>query len=73
MGVSHFVRSHVRLVNVGFIKSVSPILNFELIEEEGTLRPELDKGYNKVNVNSKLSENENKKNNKLGLNQSTTR
>jgi Lrp/AsnC family leucine-responsive transcriptional regulator len=40
-----------RLVNVGFIKSVSPILNFELIEKESTLEPEF----------------ENKKNNKLDL------
>lgn len=52
-----------RLVNVGFIKSVSPILNFELIEKESTLRPELDKEHNKV------SENKNKKNNKLDLSQ----
>jgi DNA-binding Lrp family transcriptional regulator len=48
-----------RLVNVGFIKSVSPILNFELIEKKSTLRPELDKEHNKV------LENENKKNNNL--------
>lgn len=54
-----------RLVNVGFIKSVSPILNFELIEKESALRPELDKEHNKV------SENENKKNNKLDLSQQT--
>ena len=27
-----------RLVNVGFIKSVSPILNIELIEKESTLK-----------------------------------
>jgi DNA-binding Lrp family transcriptional regulator len=51
-----------RLVNVGFIKSVSPILNFELIEDS-TLRSELDKG----NEDSKGSENENKKNNKINL------
>ena len=57
-----------RLVNVGFIKSVSPILNFELIEKESTLRPELDKVYNKNRKNSKEIENENKKNNKLDLN-----
>ena len=56
-----------RLVNVGFIKSVSPILNFELIEKESTLRPELDKEYNKNRKNSKEIENENKKNNKLDL------
>jgi DNA-binding Lrp family transcriptional regulator len=56
-----------RLVNVGFIKSVSPILNFELIEKESTLRPELDREHNKVSKNSKGIENENKKNNKLDL------
>jgi DNA-binding Lrp family transcriptional regulator len=52
-----------RLINIGFIKSVSPILNFELIEKESTLRPELDKEHNKV------LENENKKNNNLDLSQ----
>ncbi|MDF2769133.1 MAG: uncharacterized protein K0S91_1968 [Nitrososphaeraceae archaeon] len=58
-----------RLVNVGFIKSVSPILNFELVEKESTLRPELDKEHNKVNGNSRGLENGNKKNNKLDLSQ----
>jgi DNA-binding Lrp family transcriptional regulator len=57
-----------RLVNVGFIKSVSPILNFELIEKVRTLRPELDKEHNKRNENYKGSENENKRNNTLDLN-----
>jgi DNA-binding Lrp family transcriptional regulator len=56
-----------RLVNVGFIKSISPILNFELIEKYSTLRSELDKEYNKGDENSKGSENENKKNNKINL------
>jgi Lrp/AsnC family leucine-responsive transcriptional regulator len=56
-----------RLVNVGFIKSVSPILNFELIEKDITT-PELDKEHNKRNENSKGSENENKRNNTLALN-----
>jgi DNA-binding Lrp family transcriptional regulator len=55
-----------RLIDVGFIKSVSPILNFELIEKESTLRPELDKEHNKDSVNTKeVSE----KNNKLDLRQ----
>ena len=54
-----------RLVNVGFIKSVTPILNLELIEKGNTLRPELDKKHNKINGNSEVSENENKKNNQL--------
>lgn len=56
-----------RLVNIGFIKSVSPILNFELIEKYSTLRSELDKEYNKGDEKSKGSENENKKNNKINL------
>jgi Lrp/AsnC family leucine-responsive transcriptional regulator len=50
-----------RLVNVGFIKSVSPIFNFELIEKESTLGPELDKEQGTG------TENENKKDNKLDL------
>jgi DNA-binding Lrp family transcriptional regulator len=54
-----------RLVNVGFIKSVSPILNFELIEKENTLRPELDKEHKKTNEIITGIESENKKNNKL--------
>jgi DNA-binding Lrp family transcriptional regulator len=56
-----------RLVNVGFIKSVSPILNFELIEKDSTLRSELDKDHKKGDENSKGSEIENKNNNKLDL------
>jgi DNA-binding Lrp family transcriptional regulator len=54
-----------RLVNVGFIKSVSPILNLDLIEKGGILGSELDKVQNKSSENSKGIENENKKNNKL--------
>jgi DNA-binding Lrp family transcriptional regulator len=56
-----------RLVNVGFIKSVSPILNLDLIEKGGILGSELDKEQNKSSENSKGIENENKKNNKLDL------
>jgi DNA-binding Lrp family transcriptional regulator len=49
-----------RLVNVGFIKSVSPILNFDIIEKESNiLKPELE---------DKATDNENKKNNKQGFN-----
>jgi DNA-binding Lrp family transcriptional regulator len=56
-----------RLVNIGFIKSVSPILNFELIEKESNLGSELDKEYDR---NSEETENDNKKiNNKLDLSQ----
>ena len=57
-----------RLVNVGFIKSVSPILNFELIEKESSSGRELDKEHTKDGENTKGIENENKKNNnKLDL------
>jgi DNA-binding Lrp family transcriptional regulator len=57
-----------RLVNVGFIKSVSPILNIELIEKESTLRSELDKEHNKGYENSGGREkNEYNKNNKLDI------
>ena len=49
-----------RLVNVGFIKSVSPILNFDIIEKESNiLRPEHE---------VKATDNENKKNHKQGFN-----
>jgi hypothetical protein len=75
MAVNLFVRSHVRLallhptvkarftrlVNVGFIKSVSPIFNFDLIEKESTLGSEL------VKEQGTGTENENKKDNKLHL------
>jgi DNA-binding Lrp family transcriptional regulator len=54
-----------RLVNIGFIKSVSPILNFELIEKEGTSGINLDKEHKKTNENFTGIENEVKKNNKL--------
>jgi DNA-binding Lrp family transcriptional regulator len=59
-----------RLVNVGFIKSVSPILNFDIIENENILNLEL-KGEHKSNDNLKLLENENNKNknNKPRINQ----
>ncbi len=45
-----------RLVNVGFIKSVSPILDFDIIERN-VVRPELQKGNN---TNSKVIDNEEK-------------
>ena len=54
-----------RLVNIGFIKSVSPILNFELIEKEGTSGINLDKEHKKTKENFTGIENEVKKNNKL--------
>jgi DNA-binding Lrp family transcriptional regulator len=61
-----------RLVNVGFIKSVSPILNFDIIENENMLNPELKREH-KSNDNPKLLVNENyknkNKNNKPRINQ----
>lgn len=59
-----------RLVNVGFIKSVSPILNFDIIENENILNPELKREH-KSNDNLKLLENDNNKNknNKPRINQ----
>src|SRR5215217_7892500 len=35
-----------RLVNVGFIKSVSPILDFDIIETESILKPALENEQN---------------------------
>ena len=34
-----------RLVNVGFIKSVSPVLNFDIIESENILNPEVKREH----------------------------
>ena len=45
-----------RLVNIGFIKSVSPILDFDIIERN-VVKPELQKGNN---TNSKVIDNEEK-------------
>jgi DNA-binding Lrp family transcriptional regulator len=56
-----------RLVNVGFIKTVAPILNFSLIEKGSILGPEFNKEHKKYGKNSKETENENEKNNKLDL------
>jgi DNA-binding Lrp family transcriptional regulator len=53
-----------RLVNVGFIKSVSPILDFNILENESILKPELEKEQNK---GTNPIENK-KKNTKLGFN-----
>ena len=47
-----------RLVNVGFIKSVSPILNFDIVERN-VVKPGLQKGNN---TNSKALDNEDKTN-----------
>jgi Lrp/AsnC family leucine-responsive transcriptional regulator len=45
-----------RLVNVGFIKSVSPILDFDIVERN-VVKPELQRGDN---GNSRVIENEDK-------------
>ena len=42
-----------RLVNVGFIRFVFPILNFDLIEKGSILGPEHNKEYNKDSENSR--------------------
>src|SRR5919109_3446507 len=50
-----------RLVNLGFIKSVSPVLNFDIIEKESILKPELEKGQYKGNEDFKPHKNKNEK------------
>jgi DNA-binding Lrp family transcriptional regulator len=50
-----------RLVNVGFIKSVSPIFNFNMVEGDDNLKPEFEKEQNMGNTTFKVTEN-NKKN-----------
>ena len=58
-----------RLVNVGFIKSVSPILDLNIIEEESILKQELEKEQDTVNKDSKQQKNKREKNNKLSPHQ----
>jgi DNA-binding Lrp family transcriptional regulator len=55
-----------RLVNVGFIRSVSPNLNFDIVEEGSALKPELEKVQHKGSEDSKALENENSKNKNNG-------
>lgn len=38
-----------RLVHIGFIKSVSPVLKFEMIEKEDILNPEFEREQYKSN------------------------
>jgi DNA-binding Lrp family transcriptional regulator len=52
-----------RLVNVGFIKSVSPIFDFDMVEKENILRPTFGDEQNKGNKDSRAKEDENRKNN----------
>jgi DNA-binding Lrp family transcriptional regulator len=58
-----------RLVNVGFIKSVSPILDFNIIEKEDILKPELENEQDKGDCDSKSTGNEGMKKNKLEAHQ----
>jgi DNA-binding Lrp family transcriptional regulator len=51
-----------RLINVGFIKSVSPIFDFDIVEKENILKPSLE-DENKGNEDSRAKEDENRKNN----------
>ncbi|HEX6027670.1 MAG TPA: AsnC family transcriptional regulator [Nitrososphaeraceae archaeon] len=53
-----------RLVNVGFIKSVSPILDFDIVERN-VVKPQLQKGNN---TNSKVIDKEDKTKNKQQYN-----
>jgi DNA-binding Lrp family transcriptional regulator len=52
-----------RLVNIGFIKSVSPIFNFDMVEKENILKPALEEEQNKPTEDSRAKEDENRKNN----------
>jgi DNA-binding Lrp family transcriptional regulator len=61
-----------RLVNVGFIRSVSPIFDFDMVEKENILKSALEEEQNKPTEDSSAKENENRKNNsnnKAGINQ----
>jgi DNA-binding Lrp family transcriptional regulator len=60
-----------RLINVGFIRSVSPNLNFDIVEEGSILKPELEKVQHKGSEDLKALENENNmnKNNKSKFDQ----
>ena len=51
-----------RLVNVGFIRSVSPIFDFDIVEKENILKPALEEEQNKPTEDSSAKD-ENKKNN----------
>jgi hypothetical protein len=59
----------IRLVNVGFIKSISPILNFNVVERENISKPEHKKEQNSPNKDSTQQKNESEKPNliKRGL------
>ncbi len=48
----------IRLVNVGFIKSVSPIFDSSLVENESILKPEFDKHQNDSIEDAQVMENQ---------------
>lgn len=52
-----------RLVNVGFIKSVSPIFDFDMVEKENIWKPPFEDEQNKGSKDSRAKEDENRKNN----------
>jgi DNA-binding Lrp family transcriptional regulator len=58
-----------RLVNVGFIKSVSPIFDFDIIENENILKSTLEDEQNKGTEDSKAKKDEIRKNDKSRINQ----
>lgn len=45
-----------RLVNVGFIKSVSPIFDYSIVENKNILKPEFEKQQNGNSENSQVIE-----------------
>ena len=54
----------IRLVNVGFVKSVSPIFDFDIIEKESILKPKLEIQGDYDNRNAKAARNETERNNR---------
>jgi DNA-binding Lrp family transcriptional regulator len=58
-----------RLVNVGFIRSVSPNLNFDIVEDESALKPELETRHYNGSKDSETVGNEDNKNNRSKINQ----
>lgn len=53
-----------RLVNVGFIKSVSPIFDFDIIEKENILKPELEKQCDYDSRDAKAAKSKSERNNR---------
>jgi DNA-binding Lrp family transcriptional regulator len=53
-----------RLVNIGFIKSVSPIFDFDIIEKGYISKPELEKQHNYSNKDSKAVKSESERSNR---------